>query len=482
MSIRRNTLFNLAGTVIPTIVGLLTVPAYIHLIGQDRYGVLVMVWLLLGYFGFFDLGLARATSNFIAKMKDELPVNRQNVVWTSLGLNVFFGLAGGGVMYAFAAPLLIHVFKMPEALRSEVLMTLPWIALAIPVATISGVLTGALEGIERFAAVNLIQVVGSILLQIVPLLVVLVHGPGLEILIPVVILVRFVMVLPLFMSVANAIPLATEIRFDINLVKPLLGYGGWVALTFLIIPILETLDKFIIGGLLGASAVTYYTIPFNLVDRFRLIPRAFMRSLFPVFSKMDKEEAKELTIQSVGLLSTLLTPLTVGGIFLIGPFLTLWIGKDLSSHATILGEILLVGIWINSLAHIPFAYMEAIGRPDMLTKLQLFTLPFFLGILWLGAHWFGLEGIAMAWTLRVWLDANILFRVSGMLLRCWASIWIGALLVALSLVVVMFYPFVVLPGVLLIISSIGWAWLSEPKIRETLTNFRVIILSKIYLR
>jgi len=479
MTIQRNTLFNMAGTIIPTLVGLLTVPFYIKLIGQDRYGVLLMVWLLLGYFGFFDFGLARATSNFIAKMKDELPVKRQNLIWTSLILNIIFGFTGGLIIYFLAAPIILKFFLMPDILRSEVLMTLPWIALAIPVATVSGVLTGALEGSERFAIVNSIQVIGSISLLLVPLFVGFIYGPDLKLLIPVVISVRLVMVFPLFISVVRVIPLENKIKFDKDLVKPLLCYGGWVALTFFIIPILETLDKFIIGGLLGASAVTYYSVPFNLVDRLRLIPRAFMRSLFPIFSKMNIQDAKVLTIQSVGILGTLLTPLTVGGIFLIHPFLTIWVGEDLALHATPLGEILLVGIWINSLAHIPFAYMEAIGRPDILTKLQFFTLPLFLGILWLGAHWYGLEGIAIAWTLRIWLDANILFRVSGIFVRCWELIWPGAIFIILSLAFARFFPSSVLPGTTLIITSSGWSLYTEPKIRGYLVNLKIFLLKKL---
>lgn len=480
MSIRRNTLFNLAGALIPLAVALLTVPAYLHLIGQDRYGVLAIIWLMLGYFGFFDLGLSRATANFIARMQDAAVFERQNVVWTALGLNTVFGLVGGLVMYVIATPLIVHVFKMQESLRSEVLLTLPWIALAIPIATISGVLTGALEGRERFATVNAIQVVGSVLIQVVPLLVAFVYSPGLELLIPAIILVRVAMVPSLFVSVARAIPLGSSIRFDPDLVKPLLSYGGWVAMTFLIVPVLETLDRFIIGTLLGAGAVAYYSIPFNLVDKLRLIPRAFMRTLFPVFSKISMEDADDLAVRSIGTLAALLTPLTVAGIFLIGPFLTLWVGKDLSFHSKLLGETILVGIWINSLAHIPFALVGGKGRPDLLTKLQLFTLPFFLGVIWIGARWYGLEGIAMAWSLRVWLDSNILLKIAGMFGRCWALIWPGAVIVLMSWMVAKFYPSAVLPKVALTFASIGWSWMTEPKIRQTASGFTTRIMRNFF--
>src|SRR5918998_2593407 len=91
----RNTIFNFAGQAAPLLVALVAIPLLIEGLGTDRFGVLTLAWIVIGYFSLFDLGLGRALTKLVAERlgtgrEDEVP----DLVWTGLALMIALGLAG----------------------------------------------------------------------------------------------------------------------------------------------------------------------------------------------------------------------------------------------------------------------------------------------------------------------------------------------------------------------------------------------------
>ena len=85
-----NMAYNIGGATLPMLVSLITVPLYIATIGTDRYGIVAIAWLLLGYFGFLDFGLSRATANALSRLTDQSG-ERARVLVTSFCLNMALG-------------------------------------------------------------------------------------------------------------------------------------------------------------------------------------------------------------------------------------------------------------------------------------------------------------------------------------------------------------------------------------------------------
>lgn len=468
MSLKRNTLYNLFGSVAPMVVSIVTVPMFLRLIGDARYGVLALVWLFLGYFGLFDPGVARAAEFHIARLHGkEYDKERESVFWTAFVINLGFGLFGGIVAFLIARPVFVWAFKMPLALRGEVLHSLPWLAAAIPLSLVTGMLGGAMQARERFAEYNLISLLGSFISQLVPLGVAYWHGPDLRWLIPTVLISRTIGAIPMCIVLIRSLPLGVGGGFDRTKVKTLFTYGGWITVTNLLNPILTTADRMVIGSVLNAQFVAFYTVPFNLVSRISVIPGSLTTSLFPKLSRGAREDSARLAAEAVAGLAAVMTVLCVGGNAALPIFMQHWVGQSFALHAAPVAIVLVIGIWINSLAFIPYSHLQATEQPEVVAKFHAYELVPFLGILWLLLHYFGLIGAAWAWTLRVAVDAGLLFGVAGQI-PGWRRVLPGCLLVLGS---ALFAPRTLVSvntvvELVILVAAIAWSWNVSPKIRS----------------
>ena len=65
-SIAGNTLWNLLGNCFPVVVAVVCLPILKRGLGTERLGIISLAWVVIGYFGLFDLGLSRALSKLVA--------------------------------------------------------------------------------------------------------------------------------------------------------------------------------------------------------------------------------------------------------------------------------------------------------------------------------------------------------------------------------------------------------------------------------
>lgn len=472
MSIRRNTTYNLLGSLIPLGLSLFTIPMYMRLIGEARYGVLAIAWLLLGYFGLFDLGLGRATAQRIAMLRDSTTIERAQTFWTAFSLNIGLGVIGGLLVWPIASYFFGNVFKIEVALRSEMQAAVPWLILAVPVATLTGVLTGALQGRERFFDLNLISVTGTVLFQSLPLFTAVFLGAGLNIILPAALFARFITLLLLFMRCRKDVFSGHRPTFDRSQAVQLLRFGGWVTVSSFVGPMMVILDRFIIGAITGAKAVAFYTVPFQLGQRSTILSNSLAGSLFPRFAALKPLEEQRLANEGLGALVVVMTPLVAAGILFVKPFLAWWITPEFSQQSALVGQVVLLGFWVNGFAKVPLAQLQARGRPDLVAKCHLCeVLPYFVA-LYVGLHFFGLVGAAAVFSLRVLVDFVLLANFAGILYQSLRILLTPTALLAAAIFIATSDAknslFFCLTAVHLSGTTI-WAWQQAPKpLRELL--------------
>ncbi|MGI4813047.1 MAG: flippase, partial [Janthinobacterium lividum] len=433
-SFSANFTYNVIGALVPIVTSLGTVPFYIHQIGAGRYGVVTITWVLLGYFGFLDFGMSRASANALARIGVSSAHDRSRVLMTAFYSNLLMGIIGGLMLYVAGALILLHVVKIPGSLMIETRNAYPWMAAMLPLGMLGGVFTGALESRERFLLSNMLSAFGTMAGQLTPLACAYLIGPSLMVVIPATLLSRFLMVALSAAIVARQEWPIRLLDFDLVWLRKLFGYGSWVSVSGLLNPILDTSNQLVLGAMLGAAAVASYSIPMTLAMRSQVVATALARTLFPLVSRSEPAEAQRTTRTAASALAYGFGIVCAPAILFSSTFLHLWMGAKFAAISTPVAQILMFGAWSNGVAFLPYGFLQAQGRPQVAAKVGLIeVVPFFL-VLWFLIGVMGLSGAALAWTLRVTINCVALFVLSGCLDRSMVRLLpaLGMMLVSLA--------------------------------------------------
>ena len=413
--------WNVGGYLIPILVGLITVPLLIHYLGQDRFGLLSLAWVLIGSFSVIDLGLGRTLTQFVASALGRGDVGAiAPLVWSSLLLMFIFGTLVG-IVIASLAPWLVHgALRIPVWLQGESLESLYLLAIGVPIVLVTAGMRGVLEAQQRFGLSNLVRIPLGILTFAGPLLV-----------LPFTVrLSAVVLVLILGRCAAGGAYLALCLRTTPGLMRragpglaqmaSLLQMGAWISISNLITPVFSYADRFVIGALISVGAVAYYTVPFDVAARILVIPGAITAVLFPAFAMSfthDRGRANVLLVRGTKYLFLLLIPVAVTMLTLASDGLRAWLGSDFSRHSTQVLQLVAAGVFFNGMANVPFTFIQGVGRADIAARLHLVELPIYLAALWWFITHAGIDGAALMYTLRSLLDMVMLFIISFYLLQ-----------------------------------------------------------------
>jgi len=412
----RNTVWNLVGTGAPMVVAFFCIPLLIKGLGTDRFGIVTLVWALIGYATLFDLGLGRALTQLVAQKlgsgkNEDVPA----LLWTSSALLIVFGLLGS-ILVVLLAPWLVVRLHVPNALSRETLYSLYLLAVSLPAVTSTAGLRGVLEAYQRFDLVNVLRIPMGIYAYVAPL-VVLQFSKTLVPVVVVLVLGRIVACGAHLLFCVSVIPtLRRGIAFQRAFLGPLFRFGGWMTVSNVVSPLMVTTDRFIISSLLSVGAVAYYATPYELITKFWGISGSLLSVMFPAFSTsfaQDRNRAAVLYGRSVKYLLLIMFPLILVVVALAQEGLRLWLGIEFAQRSTVVLQWLAVGMFLNCLAAAPFAVVQGVGRPDLTAKLHMVELPLYLLALISLTKFRGIEGAAIAWTGRVAIDAVVLFFLAG---------------------------------------------------------------------
>jgi O-antigen/teichoic acid export membrane protein len=400
------------------VVALIAIPVILRSLGAERFGILALTWVLLGYLGLFDLGISRATAKYGAEALAARNAGLfGELVRTSLLLQLCLG-AFGGLGLALTSRVFVSMLNVPDRLIDEAQLAIIAAALALPASLAMTGARAALEASQRFDMVNAVAVPSNAMTYVLSAVGAWAGLP----LGAIVILLLLNRVAALMSYLALGVRLQPEIAYRRPLrsttVKRLVGFGGWITVTSIAGPALQYADRFLIAATVGLSALAYYVAPFDVVTRLWIVPNAIVLTLFPALSALGGVRDEELVHTYVRIeknLFVLMFPMVMCVLLFGDELLAIWLGLDFANKSAAILKILAVGVLANSVSYVPLTLIQSTGRPDVTARIHVGELGPYLAAVWLSLLRFGLVGAAIVWTLRAALELALFMWVAARL-------------------------------------------------------------------
>lgn len=317
-------------------------PLLVAGLGTEGYGLLMLVSAVAGIGVAANFGMGAATVKFVSAA-----VGRGNlaeagrVIRTTLVMSVVTSLIVV-LAISLAVPWLArHVFERmgPTPLVESAL----WCAAAILLfSQTDGVLSAALKGRERFDLAAKLEIGAKLLLVGGSLLAALLSRDLVVVLEATAALAATAAVVKA-LAVSHLFGAGALWRWGIDreTVKAVLGFGLWNWILGLSALLFLHADRMLVGSLLGASALAYYSVCVQLAQQIHAVPAAAMSFLFPLMSRKIEQggQGAGLRVRDGGVALNVALSVVLGAAMLLWgrDLLGLWMGAEFARNG---GEIL----------------------------------------------------------------------------------------------------------------------------------------------
>lgn len=419
--IAKNSIYNLFGYSIPLLVAIVAIPVLLKTLGTEKFGLLNLAWIIIGYFGFFDLGVGRALTKIVAEKIgansfSDIPV----FFWTSIFFMMTFSFFLSVLLYLISNKIVFNYLKIPQGLQEETLLAFYLLIFSIPIVSTTAGMKGFFEAYQRFDVVNIIRVALGISSFLVPVIVIFFTQSLFWIVLSLVFIRIVIWIVYLIQSFNLNNEIRKKVSFDLNVVKQIFKLSSWMTVSNFTVPLIVYLDRILIASLVSSAAVAYYSTPYEVITKLLIIPSALTAVLFPTFAAnylRDSAGTIRLSAKAMKYIFILLLPVILAVVIFSFELLSFWLGNEFAQNSYIILQLLSIGILFNSIGYIPFSFIEGIGRPDVTAKIQLIELPVYLIAMWLMIKFYGTTGAAAVFMIRMILDSALMFyfsrRISG---------------------------------------------------------------------
>jgi O-antigen/teichoic acid export membrane protein len=395
--------FNSLTRFLPLMAGFFAVPYIMHQLGVERFGILMLIWSVVGYATFLDLGLGRGLTQHVSKKIGENDLDSLPSIVITVISSTFLLACLGGTLLWFLSNSLVSQLNVTSALRGETEDAFRLMAISLPFLVGSAVTTGVYEAHQKFGFTNLTNW-PIVFANFGAPFFILPFSNTLPAMVIAVVASRVLVFSILFFSLRRIMPnVFRHAKIDFGAIKNVFSYSKWLLLNNVICGSSRELDRFFVATLLGAPLVAYLATPAYAISRFHMFISSAGAVIFPTYGIefiQDPQRCRRIYLKSLTTMMLLMmVPYGLLAIF-SKPLLSMWLSPEFSQKAYLCASWLAFAFYMLSLNFIVNSFIEATGRSKLTTTINIFVLPFFICFLYFGIQQFGLVGSAMALFLK----------------------------------------------------------------------------------
>jgi O-antigen/teichoic acid export membrane protein len=337
----KNVASNWAGLAVNIAVGFFLSPVILHHLGDEAFGLWVLIFSLTGYYGIFDFGIRSSLVRYVSKFqaiddKDQLArlVNTSLFTYSCLGLVLLVTTMVGGLYVD-------RLFHIPAGFLKDARILFLIVGYSVALGFPLGISGGILEGLQRFYLINWANIIAT-LLRAVLIVLVLRHGFGL------ISVALITVALPLMASAVRsliahrllAIPYGWK-YVNRESFRQVANYGS---VTFMIIVAFQLrfkTDAVIIGSFLSAAAITHFSIGARLVDYAGNVVSSLANIFTPMSSQFhatgDYAQLRKIFVAGNRACALVMFPMVVVLVVMGKSVIEAWVGpRYVSSYIVLL--------------------------------------------------------------------------------------------------------------------------------------------------
>jgi O-antigen/teichoic acid export membrane protein len=268
-------------------VGIFISPYILHHLGDEAFGLWVLIFSITGYYGLFDLGIRSSIVRYVAAYS----ATRDYTELSRLLSTALLGYSGIGALAIFitlgGSFFVDSIFRVPADFLHTARLLFLIVGTAVALGFPAGIFGGVLEGLQRFYLLNSTSICATMMRALLIVLA-LRHGYGL-------LMVALITVsMPLISGLVNAVIVLSILPVRLSLgnvnretVRRIANYSSSTLIILVASRLRFKTDALVIGTFVSSAAITYFTIGSRLVEYAGEVVTGLAQVFVPMSSKSD---------------------------------------------------------------------------------------------------------------------------------------------------------------------------------------------------